>query len=232
MAETPCGNVLGTVELLEAVLFYLDNKTLLLSQRVSKTFEATITGSTQLQQKLFFTSVAAGTSYRCLQEGCNDLICMGCSFDRTLGHVHQNPLFAYELDHIVVVNREATISVYTEGTFVLSAREQFRPAAAKLEHGSWRRMLPCQPAMRLNWEVFSELPEEHGSYGYSSATTGDRNTVEHLVERLWVKDGKQQECGAGVHLFYYTVRTPQDRNDERRCLCGSTVDNLRYGSVQ
>ncbi|KAK4970714.1 hypothetical protein LTR42_007690 [Elasticomyces elasticus] len=100
MAETPCGKVLGTVELLEAVLFYLDNKTLLLSQRVNKTFEATITGSTQLQQKLFFTSVAAGTSYRCLQEGCDDMICKGYSPDNRPGHAHQNPLLAYDLPHV------------------------------------------------------------------------------------------------------------------------------------
>ncbi|KAK5720757.1 hypothetical protein LTR15_006718 [Elasticomyces elasticus] len=231
MAETPCGKVLGTVELLEAVLFYLDNKTLLLSQRVNKTFEATITGSTQLQQKLFFTSVAAGTSYQCLQEGCDDMICKGYSPDNHPGHAHQNPLLTYDLPHVEAVNGEATISVLAEGMLILSAREQFRPAATELKHGSWRRMLPCQPAMRVNWEVFSELPREHDNYGYSSATTGDHNTVERLVERLWVKDGKQQECGVGVHIFY-TAHMPWDRNDEWRCLCGSTVENLHYGNRQ
>lgn len=45
--------VLGTTELLEAVLLELDTKTLLLSQRVSKTFKATITDSLAIQQALF-----------------------------------------------------------------------------------------------------------------------------------------------------------------------------------
>ncbi|KAK4900004.1 hypothetical protein LTR27_002767 [Elasticomyces elasticus] len=55
--------VLGTVELLEAILLDLGSqdlkglKTLLLSQRVCKTFEATIKDSPGLQEKLFFRAV-------------------------------------------------------------------------------------------------------------------------------------------------------------------------------
>ncbi|CZT23205.1 uncharacterized protein RCC_08916 [Ramularia collo-cygni] len=45
--------VLGTTELLEAILLGLDTKTLLLSKRVSKTFKATITDSLACQQALF-----------------------------------------------------------------------------------------------------------------------------------------------------------------------------------
>ena len=45
---------LDTTELLEAILVHVDMRTLLLSQRVSKTFEATIDGSLALQQTLNF----------------------------------------------------------------------------------------------------------------------------------------------------------------------------------
>ena len=45
----------GTVELLELILDELDERTLLLSQRINKTFAATITDSSKYQRKLFFT---------------------------------------------------------------------------------------------------------------------------------------------------------------------------------
>ncbi|KAK5746032.1 hypothetical protein LTR17_001162 [Elasticomyces elasticus] len=202
MAETPCSRVFGTVELLENVLFQLDMRTLLLSQRVSRTFEATITGSTQLQQKLFFTSVPADTSYRCLEEGCNDLICIGYPPDRLPGHTHQNPLFSHELPHAEAVKGEATMSIHGDGMFVLCDRGLFGPTATTLEYGSWRRMVPCQPAMRVKWGVFSKHRRQHITCGYSSTTMDDQNTVERLVERLWVKGGKEQECGGGAHFFY------------------------------
>lgn len=48
-----CDQVLGTTELLEAILLHLDTKTLLLSQRVSKAFKETIITSLPLQQALF-----------------------------------------------------------------------------------------------------------------------------------------------------------------------------------
>lgn len=48
-----CDKVLGTTELLEAILLGLDTKNLLLSQRVSKAFQATFTDSLAIQQALF-----------------------------------------------------------------------------------------------------------------------------------------------------------------------------------
>ncbi|KAK4896105.1 hypothetical protein LTR27_005962 [Elasticomyces elasticus] len=49
-----CDRVLGIIELLEHILMHTDMQTLLLAQRVSRTFLNTITNSTPLQQKLFF----------------------------------------------------------------------------------------------------------------------------------------------------------------------------------
>jgi len=46
--------VFGTVELLESILLRLNMKTLLLSQRVDRTFRDTIANSTKLQKALSF----------------------------------------------------------------------------------------------------------------------------------------------------------------------------------
>ena len=51
---TSTERVLNTAELLEAILLQMDLRTLLLSQRVSKTFQTSIAGSPKLQHKLFF----------------------------------------------------------------------------------------------------------------------------------------------------------------------------------
>lgn len=52
--KTAVSQVFGVAELLEAILVELPMRDLLLSQRVSKTFQLTIKGSTKLQRKLFF----------------------------------------------------------------------------------------------------------------------------------------------------------------------------------
>ncbi|KAK3691331.1 hypothetical protein LTR37_018692 [Vermiconidia calcicola] len=46
--------VMATTELLEHILLHLDMKTLLFAQRVSLRFQGIISGSMQLQKKLFF----------------------------------------------------------------------------------------------------------------------------------------------------------------------------------
>ncbi|KAK5713958.1 hypothetical protein LTR15_010864 [Elasticomyces elasticus] len=55
-----CNRVFGIVELLEHILMYTDMRTLLLAQRVSRTFSNTITNSLLLQHKLFFVQQPAG----------------------------------------------------------------------------------------------------------------------------------------------------------------------------
>ncbi|KAK3628453.1 hypothetical protein LTR56_018608 [Elasticomyces elasticus] len=52
--------VLGIIELLEHILMHTEMQTLLLAQRVSRTFFNTITGSIPLQQKLFFVQQPVG----------------------------------------------------------------------------------------------------------------------------------------------------------------------------
>ncbi|CAK3926498.1 F-box domain-containing [Lecanosticta acicola] len=77
---------LDTAEILEAILLKLDNKTLLLFQRVSKTFKNVIDGSIHLQRKLFFQQAAAVPLIQRVtqQDGCyNPLLSSGLWGDRT-----------------------------------------------------------------------------------------------------------------------------------------------------
>lgn len=55
-------HVMNLPELLESILLRIDNQTLILSQRVNKQFQATITSSVSLQEKLFFRKPRALTS--------------------------------------------------------------------------------------------------------------------------------------------------------------------------
>ena len=64
--------VINTPELLENILSHLDTKSLLLSQRVSKQFQGTISGSSVLQQALFF-KLASKDGTRFGTDGVNDL---------------------------------------------------------------------------------------------------------------------------------------------------------------
>lgn len=65
--------VINTIELLEGILINLDMKTLLLSQRVSKQFNAVIAGSTSLQQALFFKQ-APKDGHKYGEDGRNPLL--------------------------------------------------------------------------------------------------------------------------------------------------------------
>lgn len=53
--------VLGTTELLEMILLNVDMKTLLLSQRVSRSWQRLISTSIHLRRALFMEPVACGT---------------------------------------------------------------------------------------------------------------------------------------------------------------------------
>lgn len=57
-----CAQVLGTTELLEAILLQCETKDIVISQRVSKTFKATIDSSIRLQRALFFEPFAASNT--------------------------------------------------------------------------------------------------------------------------------------------------------------------------
>ncbi|KAK4900066.1 hypothetical protein LTR27_002829 [Elasticomyces elasticus] len=180
MAETPCGKVLGTVELLEAVLFHLHNKTLLLSQRVSKPFEATITGSTQLQQKLFFKTIPAGTRYLCGQQYCKDESCVA-PLGRNTRKAHNNPLLSGE--KFEVVAGKATVSMCVDDEFWLRVEHRYRPAGTELKTGSWRRMLYCQTGYgrRVLWYFRCSGPKPRWISGHLDGSM----TLEMMLDQIW-----------------------------------------------
>jgi len=63
--------ILNVVELLEKILFDVDIRTLLLSQRVNKMFKATIDGSHALQEALFFEAEAPADTATPFKRGDN-----------------------------------------------------------------------------------------------------------------------------------------------------------------
>lgn len=134
--------VLTTPELREAILLKLDDiQTLLLGQRVNKTFEVAIDSSIHLQQALWFKSAPRDPSQP-------EYIC------------RRNPLigkFRRRLGAMSLTDGGGQICKTTEegGEFKISV-----PQGAKLvrikyisidvikrQGGSWRDMLPCEPAL-------------------------------------------------------------------------------------
>ncbi|KAK5121721.1 hypothetical protein LTR85_004596 [Meristemomyces frigidus] len=120
--------VINTPELLENILLGLDETTLLLSQRVNNFFNATITGSSILQQKLFFRPLTA--------------VDEGVTSKNQLG-VRRNPI----ISRLVTINRgpcRATLHVSWVGYIVLSAAARTRADGEELRPGGWQRMLALQ----------------------------------------------------------------------------------------
>ncbi|KAK5683888.1 hypothetical protein LTS10_003751 [Elasticomyces elasticus] len=185
MAETPCSRVLDTVELLENVLSHLDNKTLLLSQRASKTFEATITGSTQLQQKLFFKTIFAGTPYLCGQQGCEDESCV-MPLGRNTRKAHNNPLLSGK--KFEVVAGKATVQMCGINKFEFRAEQQSRPAGTELKIGSWRRY-----GKQMQWYFRCSGPKPRWISGHLDGSM----TLEMMLDQIWPVEEGIMPCSGG-----------------------------------
>ncbi|KAF7192732.1 Multidrug resistance protein 1 [Pseudocercospora fuligena] len=90
--ETEAGsNVFGTAELLEMILLEIDDvRTVLLSQRVNKTFKATVQGSKQLSNKLWLKANERGDTNP--DDSC-EITAEGGLFCAETPHCEFNPLF-------------------------------------------------------------------------------------------------------------------------------------------
>ncbi|KAK5683889.1 hypothetical protein LTS10_003752 [Elasticomyces elasticus] len=139
----PIAKVLDTTELLECILIHLDNRTLLLSQRVNSTFQATITTSIHLQRKLFLRPESSNASSTSSPKTPNKRF---------------NPLFLDEfgrsLPRIKAVDRSGkkhTFFVNHKRKFIIEATTS-RPAKASDMKGSWRKMLLTQPPAPVRYE--------------------------------------------------------------------------------
>jgi hypothetical protein len=80
----------GIAELLESILIQLDNRTLLLSQRTSRSFRDTIEGYQKLQQKLFLQPMPVNEHYHCFEKDCFKPDCKNGTSTQ-----HTNPLLAW-----------------------------------------------------------------------------------------------------------------------------------------
>lgn len=124
MADDAVSGVINTPELLESILVRVDAKTLLLSQRVNKTFNATIAGSIILQQELCFRATPDDESKSA--DSCD---------------IGVNELFRWPFTPNRG-SRPARIYVASPlGTIVLDSAKASRAAGEALRRGSWQRML-------------------------------------------------------------------------------------------
>ncbi|KAK3112786.1 hypothetical protein LTR53_010583 [Teratosphaeriaceae sp. CCFEE 6253] len=198
-SDNPGAAVAATPELLESVLMLLDMRSVLLSQRVSKTFEATIAGSSKLQQKLFLKTVPAGTKYHCTEDDCKDFACMTNAawveyrFMRCF-HIHPR---AKELDRRRHVNPlltrmdgkdpvtpqgpsspQITLHVDRHAELELACPTAYRPEEG-LAVGSWRKMLVAQPVQHVACQLRSNV------FTRTLRAVSCKQTVEEVLESFW-----------------------------------------------
>lgn len=136
--NTAMDAVVNTPELLESILVLLDTKTLLLSQRVSRTFKATIDCSQRLQRELFFKPASArqwhadGPSY--------------------------NPLLLYRTIELCTHGSFVHLTLAASGPYRISydVRALAYPRS-EFVGGSWQRMLLQQTQLE---RITARIPEQ------------------------------------------------------------------------
>ncbi|KAK4977183.1 hypothetical protein LTR42_003231 [Elasticomyces elasticus] len=145
--------VAGTFELLECVLLQVDIRTLLLSQRVSRTFKATINHSTKLQQALFLKPLSDGDLYHCNEEHCVTCASGRYTFIRIPPATHhQNPLLSKP---IALFDNDAfgsSFEVRYDGMVLLDTHTGSRQLGTKLKPRSAVKMFVYQPPKPVPFE--------------------------------------------------------------------------------
>lgn len=116
-------------ELLENILLNLPIRDLLLAQRVNKTFQATILGSSKLQQALFLKPLAGKFLYYQPPPRA-PLLWLESPEDPMHHTVHGNPFFYH---------------VYGDVTSAKDSPASPKSDAIQRPEASWRRMLVSQP---------------------------------------------------------------------------------------
>ncbi|KAK5720758.1 hypothetical protein LTR15_006719 [Elasticomyces elasticus] len=188
--------VCGIFELLEDILLRIDMKTLLLSQRVNKTFRFTIEASNQLQQQLFLQPLPIGKQYRCTKKNCfyaclrrgvhiNPLLSKGSPINLS-EHSEKGPKSrasgtGWALD------RRSTFRVDLEDSFdppalTLWTNVPVRQSSFKIMSGSWINMLMTQPGTSpvfVRRDRYGTMVKE-----VASKVTGPQR-VGDMLERYW-----------------------------------------------
>jgi hypothetical protein len=148
--------ILQIPELVESILFHLDNRTLLHATRVSRNFEAIITTSPTLQRKLFFCPEprrsAPTISLASSKVTSPDTFPLPFSSQNVL-YAHLNPLLVDSFPIFFPENSEChglmRLFGYREDFISLRwARDVATIAAYARSNASWRRMLVSNPPIR------------------------------------------------------------------------------------
>lgn len=131
--------VFATTELLESILLQAPTRTLLLSQRVDKTWQATISGSTKLQQALFFMP---------LDRGCYTEVAATIQYGNTV----TNPLLQPLIQHLRTTLYHPSDLEKLDKIPPPHRMEQWRH-----ENASWRRMLSTQPLLYPTFTIILNI---------------------------------------------------------------------------
>jgi hypothetical protein len=182
-------------ELLDIVLQYVDIKTLLLAQRVSRHWKATITSSPQLQENLFLRPKTSNIlSYVCEWQG-DDLQYFGPiklypshqpTSRQTFTSITINPLLANE--------------IYYQSLNTTPQRRGQRlvlpPLSTFLRHssGSWRSMFLTQPPTPSVVAVSIDTSHRYG-LGADINFVEENVTLGNLVDKMLAAEG----LGAGSY---------------------------------
>ncbi|KAK5745906.1 hypothetical protein LTR17_001035 [Elasticomyces elasticus] len=171
--------VLGTVELLEAILLDLGSqdrkglKTLLLSQRVCKTFQATIRDSPGLQEKLFFRPIKPS-------QGASGAPKQAIRFNELLLHRDENEAevsfwdfgagrhsqkkwtaHAYSVKAHICRTDMQWVARFEQAVALSMVIKHYEPASAVDSMDSWQRMLLVQSgeavSVRVDLKPYSNL---------------------------------------------------------------------------
>lgn len=217
-------NVFNTNELLEMILLKVDIKTLLLSQRVDKTWRTIITGSKNLQKKLFFLPATRDELSRLNLVEESKVVDESTLYDPEVSHVFRDQR-SYNIFKLgfwpspdgprKTSNPSPYNPLLLQQAFYNTALPvdelRLRQCKHEYENSSWKRMLLFQSApnylpnhLRVDiWEFDQTWPfDDHISVDI-------RQPLGDLVAR--VEDDVPNECGRG--LF------PQPQTAEKQDFC-------------
>ncbi|KAK3649194.1 hypothetical protein LTR56_007034 [Elasticomyces elasticus] len=184
--------VLGTTELLETILLSLDThtcsglQTLLLSQRVNKTFKATIAGSPRLQEALFFrrtTRVDSQTIASTPQPDVNPLIRDFRALHRGRHDELEIRFYTFTQTSVCWLDKSPHDMAFDLRVMVYYAPSS--PARA-LPPGSWQRMLFSQQTTPVPFcgRLFCDNSASRSAYhGAEYLHVGE--TLGEAVKRIW-----------------------------------------------
>ena len=192
-----CHAVLDTPELLESILLYLDMWTLLLIQRVSHRWLATITGSTSLQRALFLHPERQ----------------QGDSKER-----RRNPVLAQLLNDCVPKSGNDLSSFHYSDFSNLPIANDVRLQKAFMHPtATWRRMLVTQPPIYKlgDWGMFEDdrpLGVGHLIKGFrvSSLPLGLRLGLLYAWVQEWLFRTSVEQASQGIYPVIQLRWTPHD----------------------